>query len=140
MDNSKVDELKLAAANFGFDGNTIADVLEKHGPEVLSWMIEIARNGVSTQVLVEIINRFGPWLLELLALWLNKKNMMAAQFAATGEVVTGTVVGVDTNFLDIIIQKYLPVILQQYLPMIFEKYGAQIIQVILDMLVRSLQK
>jgi hypothetical protein len=137
----KVEQLKLSATNFGFDAGWVADVLEKYGPEVLAWAIELARNGLSVTFIVEVVQQFGPVLLQLLVDWLNKKNMAKAAFAAEGVVVNGDVIeGVDASFIDLIVEKYLPLIIQKYLPMIMEKYGPQLIQMLVDMFLKSLQK
>ena len=60
----------------------------------------------------------------------------------TGDVVPGGDVqeGIDSAFIDVIIQKYLPVIIEKYLPMIMDKYGPQIIQFVVDFILKSLTK
>jgi hypothetical protein len=146
MEKFKVDNLKVAAGNFGFDAGWIADVLEQFGPEVLSWAIELARNGFSVGFIVEILQTVGPWLLEMLAEWTNRRNMAALAakgFAgpADGVVVPGPVVeGVDASFIDMIVEKYLPLIVEKYLPLIMEKYGPQLIQMLIEMFLKGLQK
>jgi hypothetical protein len=133
------EELKLSAQSFGFDLNWIVKILETWGDDVLSLIVEAARNGISVQFIVELLEKFGPVLLQLLVDLLNRKKMMA--FAAGAEVVPGPVVeGVEGPFLDLIIEKYLPLIIQKYLPVIMEKYGPQLIQMIIDLFLKNLQK
>lgn len=137
-------ELKISADNFGFDAGWIADVLEKWGDETLALIIEAARSGLSIAWIVEVVNLFGPVLLEFVVELLNKWKMAAAPmgFAVGESVVTpGPVVeGVNSAFIDLIIEKYLPVIIEKYLPIILEKYGPQLIQFLVELFLKSLNK
>ncbi len=118
------DELKTSATNFGFDPTWI----EKTDEKTLIVAIEAARQGLSVNLITEILQKFGPNLLDFIVALLNrismKKNM-------TGEIIPGPVIeGTDTSFIDVIIEKYLPIIIEQFLPMILEKFGPQLIQLI----------
>lgn len=141
---NKVFEMKSSAANFGFDAAWIADVLEKWGDDVLALVIEAARNGLSVAWIVEIVDKFGPTLLEFVVSLLNRWKMAAAPMGfAAGEavVVPGPVVeGVNAAFIDMIVEKYLPLIIEKYLPIIMEKYGPQLIQFLVDMFLKNLNK
>jgi hypothetical protein len=132
------EQLKLSAVNFGFDASWIAEILQNYGEDALTLAVEAARNGLSIGLIVEILTKFGPKVLDLLVSWLNQKNMMKG---VAGDIVPGAiVVGDDNAFIDLIVQKYLPMIIQQYLPMILEKYGPQIMQVVVNIIMQSLQK
>ena len=89
----QIDTLKASAANFGFDGGAIADILEKFGPDVLALVIEAARSGFSIPWIMEVINKFGPTVLQFLADLFHKNAAMAAMpMAMDGEVHNGVVI------------------------------------------------
>jgi hypothetical protein len=130
------ENLKASAASFGFDPTWIEEVLNKWGPEVLATIVELARNGFSVTTIVEVLAKFGPLILEFLVNLLNRKKSMGL----AGDVIPGEIVeGVDSAFIDIIVQKYLPMIIEKYLPMIMENYGPKIIQFIVDTILKNLQ-
>ena len=52
----------------------------------------------------------------------------------------GIIQGIDTAFIDVLVEKWLPIIAQKYLPIIADKYGPQIIQFVIDFLLKSLTK
>jgi hypothetical protein len=134
------EELKLSAANFGFDANWIADVLQKFGPDVLAVAVEAARNGFSVSLVVEILQKFGPQVLDFLVSLLSKKSMAMAE-VIPGTVVTGDkVFSVDPNFIDVIISKYLPELLNTVLPQIMAQFGPQILQLITNLITQYLQQ
>lgn len=127
------DELKMSAANFGFDATWITDILQKYGADVLAMAIEAARNGFSVAFIVEVLKKFGPAILEfILALFTHHQAALRMRgMTGSGDVVNGDVIeGIDSSFLDVIIQKYLPIIIEKYLPTIFEKFGPMIMEFI----------
>ena len=139
------EELKEHAINLGFDNDFIIEILTKYGQEVLVLIIEAARNGFSIDFIKEMLMKLGPILLELIVDVTNRQKMEG--FAAdpmgfsAGVVVDGPIVeGVEGPFIDILVEKYLPKILQKYLPLILEKYGEQLIQMILELFLKNLQK
>lgn len=133
------EEMKLSATNFGFDGEWIADVVEKYGDDAVAVIVEAARSGLSVKFVIELIDRFGTQVLELLVNVLNQFKM--TQMAATGVVVEGPIVeGVNSALTDVLIKDYLPMIIEKLLPQIMEKYGPQLIQLVVDWLLKSLQK
>ena len=156
------DELKMSAVNFGFDAGWIADILQKYGGNVLTLAIEAARNGFSVAFIVEVLQKFGPTLLQFIVdvFARHQTSLRMRGMTGTGDVLTGDVVeGIDTAFLDVIIQKYLPVIIEKYLPTIFaqfgpmimeflknnmqyvfEKFGPEIIQMILQLFLNNLKQ
>lgn len=156
------DEMKMSAANFGFDVNWIADILAKYGEDVLTLVIEAARNGLSVAFIVEILKKFGPTLLQFIVdvFSHHQSSLRMRGMAGAGDVLTGDIIeGIDASFLDVIIQKYLPVILEKYLPtiwtqfgpqimqfiqnnlqLIFDKFGPQIIQMILNLFLNTLKQ
>jgi len=135
------EELKSSAVGFGFDAGWISELLEKWGQDVLAIVIEAARNGLSVVLIVEIMNKLGPAILELIVELLNRNKMTGFGVTSEGELIPGPVIeGIDGPFIDMIIEKYLPVIIEKYLPLIFEKYGTQLIQFIIEMFLKNLQK
>lgn len=139
------EEMKLSAQNFGFDATWILDLATNYGDDVLALAIEAARNGISVQFIIEVLEKFGPVLLQLLVDLLNQRKMAMAMSAArmgvAAEPVPGPIIeAVEGPFLDLIIEKYLPVMVEKYLPVIMEKYGTQLIQMIIEMFLKNLQK
>lgn len=133
----KREALKSSAMELGFDGDWVADVLEKWGDELLGIIVEIARNGISVDFIIETLRKFGPFLLELLANVLNRRSMVGL----TGEVVPGPVLeGVNGAFLDSVIERFLPQILERILPNLLEQYGDKIFQFIVKWLMDILNK
>jgi hypothetical protein len=129
------EELKMSAANFGFDPSWIADILAKYGEDALTLAIEAARNGFSVAFIVEVLKKFGPTLLQFIVdvFTHHQASLRMRGMTGAGDVVTGDVIeGIDASFLDVIIQKYLPIILEKYLPTIWTQFGPQIMQFIQD--------
>lgn len=125
-------ELKASAESYGFD----AGWLEQWPFEVLALLVEAARHGLSVELVVEIVEKLGPPLLELIIDMLNKQAM------TTLEEDDGTY-GLDFKnnpLLDVIVEKYLPIILEKYLPLIVEKYGKQIVELFIEIVLKNLQK
>jgi len=131
------EELKLSASNFGFDATWVADVLSKYGDQVLALAIEAARNGFSVSFVVEVLTKFGPTFLGFLVSLIAKKNSM--NFAATNDVLTGDIVGIDSSVIEVLIEKYLPQIIEKYLPVIIEKYSGQIMQFVIQMILNAIK-
>lgn len=126
----QMEDMKASAANFGFDAQWIADVIQKWGNDVLALVVEAARNGFSKDLIIEVLQKFGPLLLELMVDIINKFSMRKA---AVGEVVVGEEVSLfDASILEVVVQKYLP--------MIMEKYGEKIIQMLIDWLLNNVLK
>jgi hypothetical protein len=129
------EELKLSASNFGFDPSWIADILQKYGADVLALAIEAARNGFSVAFVVEVLQKFGPALLQFIldVFSHHQASLRMRNITGSGDVVTGDVIeGIDTSFLDVIIQKYLPIIIQKYLPAIWTQFGPAILKFVQD--------
>lgn len=131
------EELKMSAANFGFDAGWIADILQQYGPDALALAIEAARNGFSVALIVEILQKFGPTILQFI-LDLFTSHQASMRMAATADGGTGVIVpgdlveGVNGAFVDLIVTKYLPVIIEKYLPQILEQFGPIILKMIQD--------
>lgn len=127
------EELKVSAANFGFDPIWIADVLAEWGDDVLALAIEAARNGFSVAFIIEVLRKFGPSLLQFIMdlFTHHQASLRMHGMTGAGDVVTGDVIeGIDASFLEVIIEKYLPIIIQKYLPTIWTNFGPQIMQFI----------
>lgn len=140
-----LEQLKVSANNFGFDGGWVADILQQYGPDVLALAVEAARNGFSVSLIVEVVQKFGPAMLDLLVSLLNQKNSQAMRMAMNevvpGNVITADNVGsIDPALIDILIQKYLPQIINTILPQLINTYGPQILQMILNALLQNFQK
>ena len=155
------EEMKMSAANFGFDAGWIADILQQYGADALALAIEAARNGFSIAFVVEVLQKFGPCILKFIFdLFSSHQSAMRMRgMTGTGDVVTGDLIeGVNGAFIDVIVEKYLPVILEKYLPQIveqfgpillkliqenlgtlFDKFGPQIIQMVLQLILGNLK-
>jgi hypothetical protein len=136
------EELKTSAMGFGFDASWVADILQNWGDDVLSLAIEAARHGLSVTLVVDILKVFGPSILEFLVEFLNKRSMAMQQqkFGAEVDGIAAPVKGLQAGFIDVIIDKYLPIIFENYLPLVAEKYGPQLIQLLVEMVMRNLKK
>lgn len=129
------EELKASANNFGFDASWIADILQKYGDDILPLVIEAARNGLSIYLIAETLQKFGPKVLDFLVSLLNAHNMNRKMGSAPGSFIE------DVNStVDVVIEKYLPMIIEKYLPIIIGKYGPQLVQLIVELVMKSLQK
>lgn len=138
-----VETLKESAANFGFDGNTVADILDKHGSDVLALMVEAARNGFNAAWILDTFNRLGPAVLQFLTDLFNKNMSVAPQgfgMAAAGDnnVVVGEGMVIDANLGKLFDGQLLEQILQKMLPQLIEKYGPQLIQMLVDAIIRAI--
>jgi len=131
------EELKTSAVGFGFSDEWVAKVVEEWGDDVLTSVVEMARHGLSVEVITQLLEKFGPRLLDLLVSLLNRLRMVGV----SGDVIPGQVVeGVDAAIIDVVVQNWLPIIIQKYLPMIIDKYGEQLIKFVIDFVIKSLNK
>lgn len=132
------EEIKLSAVNLGFDTSWIADVLTGYGQDVLSLAVEAARNGLTVGLIIEIVQKFGPSLLQLIVNLIQHRHSMA--FAASeAEVfppVPPTVPGPVLPSMD---SSLVTVIIQQFLPTILEKFGPTLIQALIQVVTEMLQ-
>ena len=133
----KREALKVSAMELGFDGDWIADVLETWGDEILSAVVDIARNGISVDFIVETLRKFGPLLLDFVSGLLNRRTSMGL----TGEVVPGAVAqGINSAFLDTLVEKFMPQILEKILPELLDKFGSKIFEFLTKWLLNLLNK
>lgn len=135
MSVEQIETLKVSAQNMGFDGDTVANVLEKFGPDVLSLLVEAARSGFNVAWIVDTIAKFGPTVLQFFVdLW-HKNAAFAAPMGmeGTGVVLPDSVMveGMDANLLQTLLEKFLPIIL--------EKYGPQLIQMLMDAILNAIK-
>jgi hypothetical protein len=129
----QVETLKVSAQNFGFDGSWIADIISKYGPDILSVVVELARNGLTVATVVDLLTKFGPEILQLLLSILHVQTMRAAAVkSATGEVFPPADLpsGPMDSILITLVEKYLPILMQ--------KYGPQILQAIMDAIIKAI--
>jgi hypothetical protein len=135
-----VETLKESAANFGFDGGTVADILEKHGSDVLALMIEAARNGFNAAWILDTFNKLGPAVLQFLTDLFNKNMSVAPMgMAAVGDsgIVVGEGTVIDANVGKLFDGQLLEQIIQKMLPQLIEKYGPQLIQMLIDAIIKA---
>ena len=126
-----VETLKESAANFGFDGAVVADVLEKHGPDVLALMLEAARNGFNVAWILDTFNKLGPAVLQFFTDLYNK-NMSVAPVGMSESAL------IDANVGRLFDGQLLEQILQKMLPQLVEKYGPQLIQMLVNALIKAI--
>lgn len=130
---ARMEESTQAALGFGFDTQWIADILKDYGQTVLDLVLEAMRGGFSKELVLEIISKFGPLVLEFLVNLLNRKKMaMTSGLSMTDANINDQMAAfIDISFIETIVQKYLPLII--------EKYGPVIVQAILDYLLKMVQ-
>ena len=126
----QVDTLKTSAQNLGFDPSWIADIVAKYGPDVLSVIVELARNGITVATITDLLTKFGPEILQLLLSILHVKNMRGE----TGDVFPPDPTQLPSSAIDSI----LIALIQQYLPILIQKYGPQILQAIMDAIIKAI--
>lgn len=142
------EEIKLNAVDMGFDATWIADILQNYGADALNIAMEAARQGLSVSLIVEALQKFGPPLLAFIVDLLNHQTMsmaMAAPVVVEPFVpgpsdpvsVVPTPTTINSNVVNVIIDKYLPVLIEQYLPQLVEKFGPQLLQVLITLLAKK---
>ena len=131
-------DMKMSAVELGFAPDWVADFLEKYGDDLLGVVIEAVRNGVSVATVMEVVEKFGPVVLQFLTDLLNRFRIFGV---ADSQVVDGPVVeGVNAALVETVLERFLPLILERYLPVLLEKYGDKIVQFIADAILRTLNK
>jgi hypothetical protein len=127
-----VETLKASAMGFGFDFDWVSGLISKWGDNILSVVVEAVRGGFTKDVVVNIVEKVGPFALELLVNLMNKMKFHHAA-AAPGELVVGEEVRLfDASIIETLVQRYLPVLV--------EKYGDQIVKFVVDWLLKAIAK
>lgn len=123
-----VEDLKVGVAGFGVTADEIADLIGKYGDTVLGTVMEALRSGFSKAWVFEALVSFGPVLLSwVLSLFNRRKMAMGAGGLVVGEEVKMLEAGVFQDLLE------------KYLPMIVEKYGPQLIDLLVQYILKSLK-
>lgn len=110
---------------FGFD---VGDLVSKYGAQILEVIYEALRLGLTKEFVQEVINKFGPMLLEIAIQFLNQKQMMASSPDVVGEEVS------LNEFLTV------QVIIEKFLPQILNKYGDKLLNLVVEMLAKMILK
>lgn len=121
-------EVKAAMLDLGFTNEEVADVVEKHGTDILSTVIDGLRLGLSKEFVLEVLTKWGPYLLDLLLSIFKKKE-------AAG------MVGVDLS--SIVDGVLIDNLLKRLLPALVDKYGEQLVNLLAEALlnyIRNLTK
>lgn len=135
------EELKASAVGFGFDISWIGDLIGKWGNDVLGLVVEAVRSGFNRELVVDILEKFGPLVLELLVNMFNKKKMHMTAAAAGGPVVVADEISVfDASIIETLVQRYLPQLIERYLPMLLEQYGDRIVQWVVDWILNNMRR
>ncbi len=128
---AQIEDIRLSAVGFGFDSTWISDLLAKYGSDAVALVVEAVRGGFSKDLVVDVLDKFGPLVLEFLINLLNKHKMAARGVA--GELVVGEQVGaIDATIIQTMIEKYLPILV--------DKYGQQILDLIVSFVISRLTK
>jgi hypothetical protein len=102
------EDLKVAATGLGLDANTIADILEKYGPEVLAMVVELLRNGFSTTFIMELV-QLGPDVLQIIVNLFNSSVMKKYSAMSPEQLkISAVSLGFDPSFILQILQQYGP--------------------------------
>lgn len=112
------ESLKMNAMELGFSSEYIADLLDRWGSEVLATVIELARNGLSTDFIVETLKKFGPFFLELFVDFINRKKSLgygACEMSPCAAKEMNEVV------FALMLEKGMPKLAEAFLPDLWEK-------------------
>lgn len=131
--------LQEAAVALGFKSDFVADVLEKLGPGVLEILVNAVRNGFSVNTVVDLFTKLGPLMLDVVTQFLSslKSPPDEAVVGSAMAVPSKLVVGEEVPLLD---GSVLAGLLEKLLPTLINKYGDQLVQVLVDLLMKSLSK
>lgn len=147
----QVEVLKASATSLGLDSGQVADIITKWGPKVLATIVEALRGGLTVNFVMEVINTFGPTLLDFVVDFFNLKKM----FSVGGTNVPGIIEGIEVNIngevekldgnillvlLSQLIDKFGPELVTKILPSLLEKYGPIIVQFVMDWLLKQMEQ
>lgn len=126
MNEVQLEIMKASATEFGFDPTWILQIIGEFGPDVVAIVVEAMRQGLSKDLVVEIITKLGPMILQIMIAVMNSKKMSFTP----GDPQ-------QANILAILIQQFLPTIVEVYLPELWQRNKEHIIQMLVDAITAS---
>lgn len=131
-----MDEVMMVKVeSLGFGRMEAADMIKKHGKEVLDMLAKGLEHGISKDLIVEVLQLGGKIGLELLLEW---------KTASTNVMVGGVVEGDQVDSFGEVQKSVFSKLLDKYLPMLFEKLGPVLMErfgpMLTDLLLKMLTK
>jgi hypothetical protein len=127
----QTEAVKLSAANFGMDPSVIAEILATWGPAVLATVVEALRSGFSVAFVMDMLNKFGPFILKWIVGLFNQKKMLEASGVAD-------VFPPDAKPGEGVSASILVSMLEQIIPIIFKQFGPAILKAIEEAIMNAL--
>jgi hypothetical protein len=139
---NSTEDVQLEAQSFGLPTEQAAEILTKYGPQVLSVIVAGLKNGLSLSFLMESLKLFGPLIVEFLT------NLFAETKKEVDKEVSKGLIAQDTTVADLLSKggvDGLPpavanILLEKLLPWALDKYGQQIIQAIMEAVLKGMKE
>src|SRR4051812_19468507 len=106
-DDVYTESLKVAAANFGLDPTWILKILAEFGSEALPIIVEAMRNGFSKETVIELIEKLGPQVLQLVVNVINQWHMMNPAGTMLSKLSHEDILVIKDSIRQVIIDKWL---------------------------------
>lgn len=141
LSNDQVLAMSNDAQQLGMSPESVAEVLSKYGPEMLSVVVEGLKNGFTLSFCMELLKLFGPVVLDTLVSIFNKtKTMVGAQSLSASAATESAVADIlSKSKVESIPPAILNILLEKLLPWALEKYGQQIISAIIETVLSSIK-
>lgn len=132
----KCEMLKVSAVELGFTSDYVADLLERWGSDVLATAVELARNGLSTEFVIETLKKFGPFFLELFADLLNRKKSVGL----SEEVTPCVMKSMDEVMFGLMVEKAVPKLAGTFLPDLWKSLQPILLELLTKLLLQNMKK
>lgn len=119
----QLNAVEASLVNFGFDAGSVEDLINRYGESVLAVVLEALRHGLTKDLVIEILTRLGPLVLELMVNFLNQRNSVSA-----GSMVVSEEVMLDNSIVEVLLQKLLPKII--------DKYGDKLVEILVEAILK----
>ena len=134
-------DIQLEAQSFGISVEQASEILTKYGPQVLSVIIAGLKGGLSLSFLMESLKLFGPMVVEFLSTLFVEKKKQLEENAAQGLVAQDTsVANALKGGVDSLPPAVTTILLEKLLPWALDRYGQQIIQAIMEAIMKGMKE
>ena len=129
-------DIQLEAQSFGISVEQASEILTKYGPQVLSVIIAGLKGGLSLS-----LKLFGPMVVEFLSTLFVEKKKQLEENAAQGLVAQDTsVANALKGGVDSLPPAVTTILLEKLLPWALDRYGQQIIQAIMEAIMKGMKE
>lgn len=134
-------DVQLEAQSFGLSTEQASEILIKYGPQVLSVIVAGLKGGLSLSFLMESLKLFGPMVVEFLSTLFIEKKKELENNASKGLVAQdATVADALKGGVDSLPPAATAILLEKLLPWALDKYGQQIIQAIMEAIMKGMKE